>query len=82
MAMHLCLLVFSSGGSKRDVKFKGRACLSTDFWDFSEKTSLMGASSNKNKVAGINMMLGDGELECQGWIGRMGLQQEKANTVH
>jgi len=66
VAIHLCLLVLISGGSKRDVKFKGRICLDTDFWDVREKTSLMGVSMNKNGVAEMNMMLVDGELECQG----------------
>lgn len=64
-------LVLDSGGSKSDTKFKGKISLDTDFWDVRKKARLMEVSMNKNGVAGRNMMLVDGELKCQGWVGRM-----------
>lgn len=58
---------FHFWGLQRDVKFKGRICLNTDFGDVRVETSLMGVSTDKNGVAGMNMLV-DGELKCQGWV--------------
>lgn len=48
--------------------------------DVRAKASLAEVSMNKNKAAGKNITLVDRELECQGCIGRMELQQEKTDV--